>query len=372
MAKTIGFVSLYDPFRDRKAWSGTIFKLRESIENAGFNVKWIPYRRPKWMLYLLGGISKLIPGNGHPLHNRFYFKTCAATIDQSLFEGCDYVFFPGGTQIAPYLNIKAPIIYFSDSQFGQMVEYYWTKTPDFQKNEGNLCEKRGIETSNIKISASDWAARNAETEYGFPAEHSYVIEFGPNLDSNDIIPNSEYEDGTLNILFSGVDWGRKGGAIAVETVKYLRKNGINANLHICGIRKLPKQYENLDFIKNHGFLNRNNPDEYNKYLSVWHDCHIFLLPTVAECAGIVFSESSGFGLPIFTHDTGGIPNYVIDGANGYRLPLGSTGEDFGKKILEVLNANKLGKLRAGALKMYRERLNWNRWSEKFKEIISKY
>ena len=48
---------------------------------------------------------------------------------------------------------------------------------------------------------------------------------------------------------------------------------------------------------------------------------ILLLPTQAECAGIVFVEASAYSMPIFTHDTGGISNYVINGINGYRLPL---------------------------------------------------
>lgn len=42
--KTIGYVTAADPFHDRKAWSGTIYKVREAIENAGFNVFWIPVR----------------------------------------------------------------------------------------------------------------------------------------------------------------------------------------------------------------------------------------------------------------------------------------------------------------------------------------
>lgn len=37
MAKiTFGYVSKANPFIDRKAWSGTIFKIRESIEQAGY------------------------------------------------------------------------------------------------------------------------------------------------------------------------------------------------------------------------------------------------------------------------------------------------------------------------------------------------
>lgn len=55
MAKiTFGYVSKANPFIDRKAWSGTIFKIRESIEQAGYTVRWIPYTTPFFSKFILG------------------------------------------------------------------------------------------------------------------------------------------------------------------------------------------------------------------------------------------------------------------------------------------------------------------------------
>ena len=34
--KIIGYVSAEDPFRDKKAWSGTKYKIREALQNAGY------------------------------------------------------------------------------------------------------------------------------------------------------------------------------------------------------------------------------------------------------------------------------------------------------------------------------------------------
>ena len=39
----IGFVSDRDPYNDKKSWSGTVYKLRESIENAGHEIVWIKF-----------------------------------------------------------------------------------------------------------------------------------------------------------------------------------------------------------------------------------------------------------------------------------------------------------------------------------------
>lgn len=44
----------------------------------------------------------------------------------------------------------------------------------------------------------------------------------------------------LRILFSGVDWERKGGEIAVDTVMQLNAAGIRATLYVAGIKDLPQ------------------------------------------------------------------------------------------------------------------------------------
>ena len=67
--------------------------------------------------------------------------------------------------------------------------------------------------------------------------------------------------------------------------------------------------------------------------------------------------------------TGGIPNYVKNGVNGYRLLLGCTGEDFGKKIKETIDNGELSKLSDGGRKLYKGRLNWERWGCEVKKII---
>ena len=99
-------------------------------------------------------------------------------------------------------------------------------------------------------------------------------------------------------------------------------------------------------------------------------CDLFLLPTRAECAGIVFAEASAFGLPIFTYDTGGVSDYVINGKNGYRLSLNSTGKDFACMIETVITRNKSGMLSEGGRNLYLDRLNWRCWGDRFNQLIT--
>lgn len=41
--KTIGYVTAADPFHDHKAWSGTIYKVREAIRTQGSMCFGYPY-----------------------------------------------------------------------------------------------------------------------------------------------------------------------------------------------------------------------------------------------------------------------------------------------------------------------------------------
>lgn len=223
-------------------------------------------------------------------------------------------------------------------------------------------------TSAIVLS-SNWAASSAISDLQQDESKIKVVEFGANIDDQDIMFTERKVKDMVQVLFVGVDWVRKGGEIAVETVKWLNDNGVPSKLHIVGITELPDKFKSLSWIENHGFLNKNVPQQYSKLIKLYNMAHCLLLPTMAECAGIAFAEASAYGLPTFTHDTGGISNYIYNGKNGYMLPLGSTGADFGSKIKEALTSGELEKMSVEAHYFYRTQLNWNTWGEKVKSII---
>jgi glycosyltransferase involved in cell wall biosynthesis len=120
-----------------------------------------------------------------------------------------------------------------------------------------------------------------------------------------------------------------------------------------------------------GFLNKSFPEQYDKYIQIVQMCHLFLLPTRAECAGIVFGECSAYGIPIYTYDTGGIGDYVFNEQNGYRLPITAGPEEFAEKIVSTLSVEKQQSLHEGCLRVYRERLSWNVWSNGFRHILQR-
>lgn len=375
----IGFLTR-DSVRDKKAWSGLIYKLYVTLESIYGNSNIVPIQTKlsvgvKLYVLLFKVMAKIC-------HKRFLYyetqrvaKCLGKSIDSHLLQNMDVIFAPASSPDFVYGKIDKPIIYLSDTTFKSICNYYpevsnlWA----FNERSGNKIEQKALNKAMHIILASDWAKNSAINDYHISPSKISVIEFGANIEEHNRIPASRsYKTGeALNVLFLGVDWERKGGEIAIDCCRILNERRIKTILHIVGIRNLKEQYRQSCFVVDHGFLNKNRPEEYKQLIEIINVCHILLLPTKAECAGIAFAESSAFGLPIFTYDTGGISNYVKNGVNGYRLNIQSKGEDFADKIIECIKKEKLVRLQEGCYQMYQERLNWNIWKLSFVNLMNK-
>lgn len=369
---TVGYVCDSNPFVDKTAWSGLNYKIRESIENAGCKVIWLNCRPNGKLAKFCRLWNERFHGKTTMFeHTRFFFRLRAMAIDKTKINQCDILFFPRGAQVMKYLQCDKPFIYYSDATFQLLCGYYWKPLTKWQYRVGNSLESYAILNSRINIRASRWAADSVVHDYGYDLDHTYVLGFGANLEEGDMKPVVPYSgQGRLNILFSGVDWKRKGAEIAIRTVELLNERGVDAHLYLVGLRSVPEPYQNHPYVENVGYLNKSIPEQYDIYVQTVRKCHLFLLPTRAECAGIVFGECSAYGIPIYTYDTGGIGDYVFNGENGFRLPMTAVSEDFANIIMDTLSPEKQRKLHENCLKMYKNSLNWGIWSSKFRAIIN--
>lgn len=369
----IGFISTFSP-TDRKASSGTNYQMAQTLAKMG-ELVWIPVVPSRYYRYLeiaVKALAKLCKKKVCFNYTYVGARILANSVKTDKISECDVLVAFWSGSILAYMDTKGkPVIYLSDATFPAMIDYYPPFSHLFKKNirSGIDIEKCSLDKASVIVLSSSWSAISAMNDLQQPKEKIHVIEFGANIGDKDILPHSFVYNGHLDILFVGVEWGRKGGDIAVEATRWLNSNGIDATLHIVGIKKLDERIASLPYINNVGFLNKNNPKEYRKLADIITKSHLLLLPTIAECAGIVFCEASANGLPIFTHHTGGIPNYIENGRNGYMLPLGSTGVDFGKKIKESLLSDELESMSKEAVLIYRKKLNWQVWGKKIKQII---
>lgn len=372
----IGYVSTNDPFHDKVAWSGLIYKIRESIEQAGFDVRWIPLTlKGKVLLWrlILKLYNRTIGRKNQWLEGPHFLPIVKIwgknIVCNPAIKECDYLFFPHCAQASLYAGHIPPVIYYADATAHLMIDYYWFNLCTASRKMALDLEQRATRKALINIRSSNWAANSVINDCS--CNECYVLEFGPNIKTEAIQRNAPYEKGELRILFSGVDWKRKGGDIAVATVERLREKGVNALLVVAGPREEPNSCIGKKYVEFVGFLNKNNSEDYKRYVSLYEHSHIFLLPTLAECAGVVFSEASAFGLPIYTYLTGGTGDYVVNGQNGYALPLNSTAEDFSNIIYDNVQNHTLSKLREETIRLNKEKLSWEAWASRFRLIMEK-
>ena len=368
----LGFIQWNDPF-DRNASSGTPYKMAEALRSVGYEVVWVRARKAwTYQTYsrFVSLLNRILPKKVNASHSVIGASWLSRSLDKDALRSCEVLFAPFSSECLFRLKTDKPLVYLSDATFAIMTGYYFNDLAKCSVRQGNMVEQRAIDKAAEVIVSSDWAARSVVSDYHKDPAKVHVVEFGANVDEKDIVHRPFRYDGHLDLLFLGVEWIRKGGRIAVEACGWLNRSGVPATLHIVGIRNLDQETRSLPFVDYVGFLNKNIPEQYRRLVDVIGKCHCMLLPTLAECSAIAFCESSANGLPVFSHKTGGVGNYVLDGVNGYLLPIGSTGEDFGSRIKQCLESGELERMSESARILYRSRLNWEVWAGKVERIIS--
>lgn len=251
----------------------------------------------------------------------------------------DCVFAPRASTEIALLSTKIPLVYYSDATFKLLYNYYtwFSGFTGFSILEGNKIEKLALKRSSIRLFASEWAMESAIRDYGCSAETCFEIPFPANIEEAplmEMIDKSTKTD-VCNLLFLGVEWERKGGQIAYDSYISLKDRGIKCSLTICGCTP-PKT---IDYLSDAGitvipFLNKNDETQYKQFEQLMCHSHFLILPTRAECYGIVFAEASSFAVPSLATQTGGVGAVVKDGINGCKFPPEAGGKFYADFIEE--------------------------------------
>jgi hypothetical protein len=321
--------------------------------------------------YFVGKIIyKICIGKGYFTYSNISAIIKIARIKQDLSK-YDLIFSPAQPDIVSRIKTDTPIAFYNDGTVPRMINYYWFGHSEKAIKLAKEIEKRASHKADLLLYSSAWSAKSAIEDYNVNPNKVHVLPFGANIDDKIVKVNFPFYGGeTLNLLFSGVDWIRKGGDIAVETVAELNRRGIPAVLTICGARNINEDIKSLPYINYIGFLNKNNSEDYKKYLSIWENTHLFILPTRAECSATVLNEAAAYGVPAITTDTGGLADYVINDINGYRLPLSANGNDYANVIQDWIKENKFESYSQGARKLYEESNSWSAWGKNFNKLLN--
>ena len=115
----------------------------------------------------------------------------------------------------------------------------------------------------------------------------------------------------------------------------------------------------------HGRLNKNDPQQAEKLMSLFRNSSFFVMPTRYEAYGIVYAEACAFGLPPVAGKTGGVSTIIHDGENGLLLPYDAPPEAYADAILAVWqDTERYQNMRRNARAAFEERLNYRAWGDK--------
>jgi glycosyltransferase involved in cell wall biosynthesis len=361
----IAFVTTHDS-SDVHAWSGIIYHMLAALKDSGLEVETIDaLHDPYSVLFKAKRIFKNVVlrknylRDREPLTLRSYARQVADHLSRLK---PDIIFSPGTIPIA-YLRTSIPIIFWTDANFDGMINFYpeFTNLCDETLRNGHMMEQAALSNCRLAIYSSGWAAKTAIDNYDVDYRKIKVVTFGANF--NRLSSDNELQrlialrsSAVFKLLFVGVDWKRKGGDMAFAVASMLNERGLNTELHVVGCEppsSLP------DFVKRHGFLSKKDPQQNERLTELFRTTNFFILPSEAECLGIVIAEASAFGLPSVTTNVGGLTSVVREGINGRTLDPKSFCVDCTNYILETISSKeRYHQLCLSSMKEYNERLNW--------------
>ena len=284
----------------------------------------------------------------------------------------DVIVAPDCVPEVAYLRTDIPILLPLDATFRLQHNYYpeYSNLLAFSIRQGEILEQAAFQNATQLLFSSFWAARSAIEDYSIDPQKVQAIFFGANIDHippfEQVLAKKPSEE--CRLLFMGIDWERKGGAIAYETLLSLEEMDIQTRLIVCG--STPPSgiaHKHMNVIP---YLDKNDQRQARQIEQLYADSDFLILPTRADCAPNVFKEANAFGLPAITTDTGGVADLVRDGENGYVLPYEAGGRAYAQLIADLYrNEARYRQLALSSRVAYDERLNWDAWAKAVHAII---
>jgi glycosyltransferase involved in cell wall biosynthesis len=376
----VAYFSTYDS-RDVNNWSGLGYFIARALREAGLSVEELgPLSRPRSpAITAKRALHRyFLRGSYLPEREALVGREYARQIEVLLSRmEADVVLSPGTVPIA-YLDARQPVVFWADATFDALRDFY-PEFSDIAKSSidaGEEMERTALERADLAIYASDWAAASAIEHYGADPAKVTVVPFGANLES-DVDPSEVHRlietrpGDRCRLLFIGLDWERKGGPVAVRVAEALNRAGLPTELTVVGSApKLPPSTE--DFVTVEGFLDKTSEEGRHRIDALLGRSHFLILPSQAECYGLVLCEANAFGVPCLTTSVGGIPTIVRHGVNGLRFDVEAPPEAWAESVLSTLaDVDSYRRLALSSYGEYQNRLNWGVSGKRVRSLLER-
>lgn len=365
-------MSAADP-RRMSAWSGILYFMARSLERWCGEVELLgPVTPPADVVYRAVGRARRVLGLPYVpwAHRARRARSFGRIFEDRLRDGYDVIFAPAAAIEIAELSAGIPVVYSSDTTYALLAGSYPGYAPPTPARfeEGNALEQSAISRAAALVYPSEWAARSALDDYGASPDAVHVFPYGANLTAPPSAERvrTEPQPGGCRLLFIGRDWERKGGEMAVAVLDALRDRGVDATLTVVGCDP-PVRHP---AVRSVGLLRKDHPTEGARLERLLAASDFLLLPTTAECFGIVFCEASAYGLPSIAPRSGGVGGAVVDGENGFLIEQAADPDAYAEVIARLMaDPGELSSLRASSRRRFEAELNWDVWGRRMAEVL---
>jgi len=165
-----------------------------------------------------------------------------------------------------------------------------------------------------------------------------------------------------NILFVGLEWERKGGPVLLDAFSRVLCEVPDARLIIIGCTPRVTS-PNVEIV---------GPVAQEKVRTYYETSAVFCLPTRREPFGIVFIEAMSHCLPVIGTKIGALPEFIMDGENGYLIDVDDT-ERLANLLKQLLfNPDECMRMGQHGYQIYRQKFTLEVVSSLLHKYISPY
>lgn len=279
---------------------------------------------------------------------------------------------------AAFLETNVPIVVIHDATWRQFTSTYPGVSKDdlmeISYRSGLIAERMAFDKARWLLFMSKWAADAASEEYSAVRHKIRVIYPGANLPQAPDLSAVQKSlagrtIGQCRILFIGYSYHRKGLDIAIETVAHLRSLGIDAVLQVVGLNW--HSSDSRGDVRWCGVLTKFVLSEFLSLSRLYLNSFVFMLPSRAECAGIVLCEAAAFGVPAIVPQIGGMSELVVNGKTGYVLASGARPATYALTIAKLWrDPPAYRELCDNARLRYQEVLNWDESVRSLRQLLT--
>jgi glycosyltransferase involved in cell wall biosynthesis len=339
-----------------------------ALVDAGADIRFIQVRKKGTrLIHIVRKLSSMLVGKSYIHHyERDVLDAIGKSVAARLPKDTEAIFAPTThlvAALAPYTRI--PLYFYVDATLAGMTGFYdsFTRISEYSLKQGHRVEQLAIDSCRRGFFRSNWAAQTAIQRYRMDPGKSIVVHGGANLTTT---PETEAAiqrkmdapiGGSLNLLFIGKDWQRKGGEKVIETFRILRSLHKESSLTIIGYKKgateMPEGVEYLGYLDK-----RDSVDAKRIKVQLLKADFLIMLPQ-AEALGLVYIEACALGAIPVGNNVGGTSDVVRNDVSGLLCELEDSPEKIARRILELYeDQEKFRAMRRNARNLYLEIFNW--------------